>query len=153
MAEKQEPRLIAKKIFDKQKEVLASADIADRELLKLTTFMSTYASLEIMKLMLSGNTSLVNKTIDELEILMRAGLPKVAVTVRSATELKIEDRRKLMEVLQKVIAKEVVLSVEIDKGLLGGMVIEYEGRVIDLSLSWELEKLKRHLLTSIENEK
>jgi len=153
MAEKQEPRLIAKKIFEKQKEVLASADVADRELLRMTTFMSTYASLEIMKLMLSGKTSLVNQTIEELEILMRSGLPKVSVTVRSASELELDDREKLKEVLEKEIGKEVVMCVEIDKDLLGGIVVEYEGKVIDLSVSDDLERLKRHLLMSLENKK
>lgn len=153
MAEKQESRLIAKKIFDKQKDVLAQADLADREMLRMTTFMSTYASLEIMKLMLSGKTALVNDTINELERLMRASLPKVAVKVKSATELSESDKKKLIETLEKVINKEIVLSAETDKELLGGMVVEYEGRVIDMSLSWELDKLKRHLLDNTGKEK
>ncbi|MFQ5681733.1 MAG: ATP synthase F1 subunit delta [Candidatus Binatia bacterium] len=51
----------------------------------------------------------------------------------------------LREVLQKISGREVVLREENDPGLLGGVLIQLEGRIYDGSVRTQLEKLKEHI--------
>lgn len=103
-----------------------------------------------MKLMMmTGNTAKVNQIVDELEEIMRETLPKAVVNVRTAVELDSGDEEKLRAALEKSLNKEVVLKIKVDKKILGGMILEREGRVMDLSLDGELAKFKQYLLEGL----
>lgn len=154
MAERQDPKLIAKKIFAKQRQILDSLDSNNKEILQYTSFMAIHASLEIMKIMLtSGNIGLVKSTINELESLLSSSLPTALVKVRSAVSLTTTEEKELKKIFQKQTGKEIILSSEVDPDLLGGLVIEFDGKVIDLSVSEELNKLKTHMLTALHKGK
>jgi F-type H+-transporting ATPase subunit delta len=47
--------------------------------------------------------------------------------------------------LGTISGKEVVLQQEIDPGLLGGLLIELEGKVYDGSIRTQLEKMKQRI--------
>ena len=150
MAEKIDYKTIATKLFSKQKEILLQLPVAEREQAKLLIFLSVHTSLEIMKqLMTSGNTFMVNQIIDELEKLMKDSLPKVVVKVRSMAKLAVEDLAKIKDILETELKKEVILETQIDSSILGGVVIEYEGKIIDLTLDEQISRLKQHLLKNI----
>lgn len=154
MADRQDPKLIARRIFDKQRQILDNVETDNKEILQVTTFMATFASLELMKIMLtSGNTGLVTNTINELESLLRSTLPKSHVKVRSAVPLSESEMSDIKELFKKQLGKEIILTTDIDADLLGGLVVEYEGKVLDLSVSDELDKLKKHLLDSLNKGK
>lgn len=154
MADRQDPKLIARRIFDKQRQILDNVETDNKEILQVTTFMATFASLELMKIMLtSGNTGLVTNTINELEILLKSSLPKAHVKVRSAVPLTDSETENIKEIFRKQLDKDILLSTDIDTDLLGGLVVEYEGKVLDLSVSEELDKLKKHLLDSLNKGK
>ena len=154
MAERKNLKIETKKLFEKQKELLDRVPREERQNLRLTIFLSVYTSLELMKLMMTtGNTAKVNQVIDELEEMMRETLPKVVVNVRTAIELDPSDEEKLKVALEKRLNKEVILKIKVDKKILGGMILERDGRVIDLSLDGELAKFKQYLLEGLRIEK
>lgn len=154
MAERKNLKIETKKLFEKQKELLDRVPREERQNLRLTIFLSVYTSLELMKLMMTtGNTAKVNQIIDELEEMMRETLPKVVVNVRTAIELDPSDEEKLKVALEKRLNKEVILKIKVDKKILGGMILERDGRVIDLSLDGELAKFKQYLLEGLRIEK
>lgn len=154
MAEGNSLKIEAKKLFEKQKELLDRVPREQRQNLRLTIFLSVFTSLELMKLMMmTGNTAKVNQIIDELEEMMRETLPKVVVNVRTAVQLDPGDEEKLKVALEKRLNKEVILKIKVDKKILGGMILERDGRIIDLSLDGELAKFKQYLLEGLRIEK
>jgi len=154
MAEGNSLKIEAKKLFEKQKELLDRVPREQRQNLRLTIFLSVFTSLELMKLMMmTGNTAKVNQIVDELEEMMRETLPKVVVNVRTAVQLDPGDEEKLKVALEKRLNKEVILKIKVDKKILGGMIIERDGRIIDLSLDGELAKFKQYLLEGLRIEK
>lgn len=150
MAEGKNLKIRAKKLFEKQRELLDRVPREQRQNLRLSIFLSVYTSLELVKLMMTtGKVAEVNQIVDELEKMMRETLPKVVVNVRTAVALEVEDEKKLKAVLEKHLNKEVILKIKIDKKILGGMILERDGRVIDLSLDGELAKFKQYLLEGL----
>jgi F-type H+-transporting ATPase subunit delta len=148
MAESPEVRTLARRLFEKQIELLSQVPEAQRDSLRLLIFLSVQASLELMKLvMTTGNTGLANQVVDELEEIMRESLPKMSVSVRLASSLTKEEESKLIKILEKETGKDIILNTRIDKKLLGGMVLEYDGKVVDLTVNDHLSNLKQHLLS------
>jgi F0F1-type ATP synthase delta subunit len=152
MAEKIDPKTIALQLFSKQKEYLLQLPETERETAKLLIFLSIHTSLEVLKLLMTtGNISLANRIIDELETQMKSSLPKVGVKVKTSVDLSKEDREKIIDILQTKLNKEIVLDIEIDKSIIVGFVIEYDGKTIDLPLNDRLDQLKQHLLKNINS--
>lgn len=148
MAESPEVRTLARRLFEKQIELLSQVPEDQRDSLRLLIFLSVQASLELMKLvMTTGNTGLANQVVDELEEIMRESLPKMSVSVRLASSLTKEEESKLIKILEKETGKDIILNTRIDKKLLGGMVLEYDGKVVDLTVNDHLSNLKQHLLS------
>ncbi|MBI2357374.1 MAG: ATP synthase F1 subunit delta [Deltaproteobacteria bacterium] len=52
---------------------------------------------------------------------------------------------KLRAVLEKITSKKVILREESDTGLIGGVLVELEGRIYDGSVRTELEKMKARI--------
>ena len=52
---------------------------------------------------------------------------------------------KIMSEINKILGKNTVLSQQVDKGLIGGVVIETEDELIDASLRTSIKKLKDEL--------
>ena len=52
---------------------------------------------------------------------------------------------RLREVLHGISGKEIVLQQEIDPGLIGGVLVEFEGKVYDGSVRTQLEKMKQRI--------
>ncbi len=70
----------------------------------------------------------------------------VAARVSSAKKLKEEIKRDLIHFLKKrYTAKEIYLSEEVEEKLLGGVRIEVNNEVIDLTLKNKIAKLQEYL--------
>ena len=70
---------------------------------------------------------------------------RVEAKVVSATGLDAALVERLREQLQGISGKEVVLQQETDPSLLGGLLVELEGKVYDGSVRTQLEKMKQRI--------
>ena len=62
--------------------------------------------------------------------------------VTSAAPLDDAQRTALVKKLEKLCGRNVTLDCKIDKSVLGGLVIELDGKIIDGSLRYKLQKVK-----------
>lgn len=72
-------------------------------------------------------------------------LGRIRGVVRSPTALPEDSLDELRGALEASFGKRVILTVEIDRALLGGLTVEIEGRVYDGSVRTQLEQLSREL--------
>jgi F-type H+-transporting ATPase subunit delta len=66
-------------------------------------------------------------------------------SVKSATHLGLEERKRVEETVNKVIGKKVILNFAEDPRLLGGMVAQVGGWTFDDSLSAHLKRMNEEL--------
>jgi F-type H+-transporting ATPase subunit delta len=96
---------------------------------------------------------LLSKTKDILERLdkiINHENKKIVVKVLSAKKLKEESKQELIFFLKKRYAvKEVTLVETIDEKLLGGVRIEVNDEIIDLTVKNKIKKLQEHLIRKI----
>lgn len=67
---------------------------------------------------------------------------QTTATVISAIELSDAQKSSLVQKLEKMCKKSVTLDCRVDKSVLGGLVIELDGKIIDGSLKHNLLKVK-----------
>ena len=72
---------------------------------------------------------------------------RLDVTVEAAVELSSNQKKKLKEKLAKSLGENINLEVEINKELIGGLILRTKNKVLDVSLLGELENLKSNLQT------
>lgn len=72
-------------------------------------------------------------------------LGQVRAKVRSARPLAEADERAIADAFAKGTGRKVLTEVEVDPSLLGGVVVEIQGRVYDGSTRRELERLRARL--------
>ena len=89
-----------------------------------------------------GDAEILEETIESYEALYHAQKQLATARVVSAAELTAEEKEKLIEALSKKSGKQVLAEYEIDPTLLGGLVVEMDGVVLDGSLSRRLKTLK-----------
>ncbi|HEY2987789.1 MAG TPA: ATP synthase F1 subunit delta [Candidatus Binatia bacterium] len=65
--------------------------------------------------------------------------------VVAASPLEESDLDRLREVLEKVSAKRIVIQQESDPNLIGGLVIQLEGKIYDGSVRAQLDKIKKQV--------
>ena len=67
---------------------------------------------------------------------------QTTAVVTSATPLDENQKSSLVKKLEKMSGRSVTLDCKIDKSVLGGLVIELDGKIIDGSLKHKLQKVK-----------
>ena len=74
---------------------------------------------------------------------------KGIMEVKAITAVPLDEplREKLLRKLEDQTKKTIRLVPEIDPHIIGGVVLRMEGKIIDGSIKYELEQLKRHLAT------
>ena len=72
------------------------------------------------------------------------------ILVRSAVRLTEEEETLLKERLRERFGEEFVLHLQIDPSLIGGLVVEAGGQIIDGSVASKLDALKEHLQAVFE---
>ena len=79
---------------------------------------------------------------EEYRQLLDASLSVCDALVRSAVPLSEDQKLRLKEKLERLSKKQVSMKFEIDEDLLGGVVIEMDGKVLDGSLRHRLNEVK-----------
>ena len=64
------------------------------------------------------------------------------IEILSAVNIEDEEKERLIKQLSSKLSKEIVLNVNENKDILGGLVIKYQDKVIDLSLKNKLEAFR-----------
>ncbi len=72
-------------------------------------------------------------------------LGRIRVRVRSARPLSEDGQHRLHRALEQRTGKQVIPETQVDADLLGGVVVEVQGRVFDGSLRAQLDRLNRSL--------
>jgi F-type H+-transporting ATPase subunit delta len=67
---------------------------------------------------------------------------EVTARVMSAQELTAAQREAINEQLRKAVGRKVAVDIEIDPGLLGGLVVKLGSRMVDASLRSKLHRLQ-----------
>lgn len=102
--------------------------------------------IQFLKLLVQkSRQSLFDGVVQEFDELLRRKNGQVIVTVKTAAALDEAQKAGLVDSLNHVFQAQVLLHHTIDARLLGGMVIEAEGKRIDLSLRGKLTELKKRL--------
>jgi F-type H+-transporting ATPase subunit delta len=80
--------------------------------------------------------------------LLDATLNRARATIRSATALEPQQQTELIATFSRLTAKQVLAQVNVDPELLGGIVVEVEGKVYDGSVRNQLDRLAAQLAGS-----
>ena len=99
--------------------------------------------LAILRMMVSrGHIRAFDGMVRDYEDLSRQYRGEAVAVVTSAVPLKEAETVMLREKLEKKFARRVTLRCQVDPGLLGGVRVEVDGRVIDGSIRNKLEEIK-----------
>jgi F-type H+-transporting ATPase subunit delta len=77
---------------------------------------------------------------------MRSGI--VDVEAVSCSEIDAEERKELANKIKKLTSRQPVIKYKIDRRMVGGIRLKYEGKVLDGSVTGMLSDLKRIMLGS-----
>ena len=88
--------------------------------------------------------------LERLDKIINHESKRIVVKVLSARKLKEELKKKLIFFLkERYKVKEVILTETIDKKLLGGIRVEINDEIIDLTVENKIKKLHKHLTRKI----
>ena len=90
----------------------------------------------------NGFINTLSGCIDEFFLLLTELENRVVATIYYAFELTSEQKKRLEEKLKRITNKEIDPIYVEDKGLIGGIKIELDGKVLDGSLSTRLNNIK-----------
>jgi len=107
----------------------------------------TASSLNFIKLLIrKRREGLINECIREFRALLAEHTNTVDAEAWSAIPMTLEQQEKLSVSLHKLTGKKVRLVSEVDKALVGGVVVRIGDTVMDGSVRGKLERLERQLL-------
>ena len=99
--------------------------------------------LAILRMMVSrGHVSSLKGMAADYEELARGYRGESMAVVTSAVPLKEAEAVALREKLEKKLGRQVTLQCAVDPGLIGGIRVEVDGRVIDGSIRNKLDEIK-----------
>ncbi len=78
--------------------------------------------------------------------LLDAHLGKIDVDLTVAVRLSDEELEKVRQRIGAALGKDPVISQQVDDGIIGGMILRVEDRVIDASVRQQLQTIKKRLL-------
>jgi len=107
----------------------------------------TASSLNFIKLLIrKRREGLINECIREFRALLAEHTNTVDAEAWSAIPMTLEQQEELSISLHKLTGKKVRLVSEVDKALVGGVVVRIGDTVMDGSVRGKLERLERQLL-------
>ena len=89
-----------------------------------------------------GHIREIFKSIENFEALYRASLNITVAKVTSAVALSEEQKKALEKKLNKICSSRIVAEYRVDANLVGGLLVDLDGKVIDGSLKHRLQQVK-----------
>ncbi len=93
-----------------------------------------------------GRIHILLDAIDEFENLCTAYFGRITAYITSAVELTEEQKSALVEKLEKANKKIIVPVYKVDPAIMGGLLVEMDGRVYDGTLKSRLRDVKEVML-------
>ena len=93
-----------------------------------------------------GRISVLLDSISEFESLCTVYSGRATATITSAVELSEKQKKALLEKLEKANNKIIVPTFRIDPAVMGGLLVEMDGRVYDGTLKSRLRDVKEVML-------
>lgn len=90
----------------------------------------------------------MNAIVDQYQRLEDLALGRARLLIRSAVPLSDDRQAEVAAAFEQALGKSVIPRVETDPSLLGGVVVEAEGKVYDGSVRTQLERLGREIARS-----
>ncbi|XP_047946851.1 ATP synthase subunit O, mitochondrial-like [Salvia hispanica] len=89
----------------------------------------------------------VGRMVQRFSELTMAHRGEVKVTVTTVIPLPLEEEKELIETLQEILGqgKKVKVDQKIDTGILGGLVVEFDQKVFDMSIRTRARQMERFL--------
>ena len=102
--------------------------------------------VNLMRLLVEGrHVHRAPEILDEYERLVDEAEGRVRASVTAAVELSNDERELIGERLSKQIGKEVRVTAQVDRRILGGLRLQYGDHLIDASVATRLQQLRRIL--------
>jgi F-type H+-transporting ATPase subunit delta len=95
-----------------------------------------------------GRLGLLHSVIDAYEELLDEQLGKVEVDVTVATRLDPATLEQVRKRISEALKKDAVVHQYVDEKIIGGMVLRVDDQLIDASVKYQLEAMKRQLLSA-----
>jgi F-type H+-transporting ATPase subunit delta len=128
-------------------ELLASPGISLRE--RLSSVDAAFVGrvpehvLSLLKLMCEkGRIACIFEACDAYEALLHAANRVIHATVTTAVPLTVEEKEKLIGKLEKACQGDVIVEYVLDESILGGVIVEADGKIMDGSLRHRLRDVK-----------
>lgn len=94
-----------------------------------------------------GRILCFNESVDEYKALLDASEHVTNAKITSAVELTEEEKQKLINKLELIEKSKVHAEYFVDTALLGGLIVEIDGRIMDGSLRHRLHEVKEVMNT------
>jgi len=140
---------IAAEVFEEEPDylsLLSAPDIPRKEREEIVE--KAFSALPVpvvsfLKLLsVTGHIRLFPECLEEYTALL-SNLERVtSARVRSAVRLTDDEKKRLQEKLEKISGRKVTLILETDPSLIGGLVVEMDGKIIDGSIRSRLLDVK-----------
>ncbi len=93
-----------------------------------------------------GRMSILLDSIEEFENLCTVYFGRITANITSAVELNDKQKSALLEKLEKANNKMIVPTYKVDPSVMGGLLVEMDGRVYDGTLKSRLRDVKEVML-------
>lgn len=95
-----------------------------------------------------GMSGKLRQVIDAYEDLLDERLGKVEVDVTVAVRLSPDELESVRQRIGAALKKDAVIHQYVDESIIGGMILRVEDRVIDSSVRYQLEAMRKNLLNA-----
>jgi F-type H+-transporting ATPase subunit delta len=107
-------------------------------------------SLKIMNLLYimidNGRYDIIGETYKEFQKIINEINSVITVKATTAIEMKEYLKKELQEKIENKLSKRVNIEYETNPQIIGGLIIETDGKIIDNSIKTKLSKIKKELI-------
>jgi len=116
----------------------ASSDKKGKELDKVVANFSAYLSQHHL-------VSMIPNILEQLESIYFLKQGIVSAKITSSGELSQTEIKKIVDLIKSNTNQDVVVKTELDKDLIGGALVKYNDKIIDMSIRQKLNNLAKQL--------
>ncbi len=135
--------MLASPIVNIERKLSVFNDLFDKKVDELT---SKYLELIIKK----GREEILPEIAEQYVILYKEYMGIVSLIIKTAVALEDEERKRISGLIKDAVkANEVELIEQVDPNLIGGVVLAWDDKQIDMSLQRRLKELKRDFESNV----